>query len=206
MYNCLRREGHTWNHKRVRRVYCALELNLRIKPKKRLAPRTKRALVIPIKQNICWSMDFMQDALSNGRKFRTLNIIDDFNRESLAIEIDHSLSSLRVIRALERLGNECGYPERIRIDNGPEFISGALISWAKKKEIELVFIQPGKPAQNAFIERFNRTYREDVLDAYIFETLEEVRWHTTRWRYEYNHCRPHQALQQMAPCEYVSAA
>ena len=206
MYRWLRRKGYTWNHKRVRRVYCELELNIRIKPKKRLAPRTKQRLDIPSKKNVTWSMDFMQDALLHGRKFRTLNVIDDFNREALAIEVDFSLPSLRVIRTLERIAATRGYPEKIRVDNGPEFISSEIERWAFKNNVELQFIQPGKPSQNAYIERFNRTFREEVLDIYLFTDLDEVRLKATEFQYDYNCERPHQALMHHTPLEYVLAA
>lgn len=203
MFQWIRRQGHAWNHKRVRRVYCELNLNIRIKPKKRLVARLKQSLSCPTQQNISWSMDFMQDALSSGRKFRTLNIIDEFNREVLAIEIDFSLPALRVIRVLERISEHRGYPKQIRVDNGPEFISKALSKWAEEKKVTLLFIQPGKPSQNAFIERFNRTYREDILDAHLFPSLHEVRFLTTQWCYEYNQHRPHQSLGDETPLNYA---
>jgi len=144
-------------------------------------------------------MDFMADGLSSGRAFRTLNVIDDFNREVLAIEADHSLPSARVIRVLDRIGEERGYPRKIRVDNGPEFISNGLASWATKNNIQLQHIQPGKPAQNGYIERFNRTYREDVLDMYIFNSLDDVRDITTFWMRDYNENRPHKALGGIPP-------
>lgn len=206
MFKWIRRKGYEWNHKRVRRIYCELQLNLRIKPKKRLAPRVKTALKVPEKRNVNWSMDFMSDALVNGRKFRTLNVIDDCNREVLGIEIDYSLPAMRVIRVLERIAKERRYPEAVRIDNGPEFIAVALSEWANSHGVKLMFIQPGEPAQNAFIERFNRTYRQDILDMYLFETLDEVRLVTTQWCYEYNHERPHQSLGDLPPAEYALAA
>jgi len=120
-------------------------------------------------------MDFMSDSLNEGRRFRTLNIIDDHNREALSIEIDFSLPASRVIRVLDRLAEARGLPESIRIDNGPEFISSKLELWSEKNNVHLEYIRPGKPAQNAYIERFNRTYREDILDMYLFRNLDEVR-------------------------------
>jgi putative transposase len=148
-------------------------------------------------------MDFMSDSMTSGRTFRTFNIIDDFNRELLFIEVDTSLPSLRVIRVLDTIATERGYPKRIRSDNGTEFISQAMASWAEKHGVELAFIQPGKPAQNAYIERFNRTYREDVLDAYLFARLDEVRAITESWQEEYNADRPHESLQGLPPYEYA---
>jgi putative transposase len=149
--------GHIWNHKRIRRVYRAMALHLKRKPKKRLPARAAQTLVVPVQANQTWSLDFMSDALSNGRTFRTLNVIDDFNREALWIEVDTSLPAERVVRVLEQLLDWRSKPAFIRMDNGPELISQRLESWAQGKHIELLHIQPGKPAQNAYIERFNRT-------------------------------------------------
>jgi len=172
-----------------------MALHLKRKPKKRLPARVAQTLVVPLQANQTWSLDFMSDALSSGRAFRTLNVIDDFNREALSIEVDSSLPAERVVRALEQLLDWRGKPAHIRMDNGPELISQRLESWATEKHIELLHIQPGKPAQNAYIERFNRTYREDVLDAYLFDDLQEVRNITERWLADYNTIRPHEALQ-----------
>lgn len=199
MYQWMRFQGHHWNHKRVRRIYCQLKLNLRIKPKKRLPNRDPKPLNLPQEQNITWSMDFMSDSLELGKKFRTLNIIDDHNREVLAIEIDYSLPAERVIRVLDRVAEERGFPKEIRIDNGPEFISVKLECWAQSHHIKLEHIKPGKPAQNAYIERFNRTFREEVLDMYLFESLDDVRNITTEWMYEYNYERPHTSLGGIPP-------
>ena len=199
MTDYLRNQGHTWNHKRIRRVYRAMALHLKRKPKKRLPAREAQTLVVPVQANQTWSLDFMSDSLSNGRMFRTLNVIDDFNREALWIEVDTSLPAERVVRVLEQLLDWRGKPTHIRMDNGPELISQRLESWAQEKDIELLHIQPGKPAQNAYIERFNRTFREDVLDAYLFDDLEEVRTITERWLEDYNTIRPHEALQGLPP-------
>ena len=203
MTDYLRYQGHHWNHKRIRRVYRDLALNLHRKPKKRLAARSALALVVPMQSNQTWSLDFMRDSLSNGRTFRTLNIIDGFNRQALWIEVDTSLPAERVVRVLEELLLWRARPKQIRMDNGPELISQRLESWAKEKQIELIHIQPGKPAQNAYIERFNRTFREDVLDAYLFDDLDEVRVITERWLEEYNTLRPHEALQGLSPRQFA---
>lgn len=203
MTDYLRNQGYGWNHKRIRRVYRELALNLHRKPKKRLAARTAQALVVPAQSNQTWSLDFMSDSLVNGRIFRTLNVIDDFNREVLWIEVDTSLPAERVVIVLERLLLERAIPKHIRMDNGPELISQRLESWAKEKQIELIHIQPGKPAQNAYIERFNRTFREDVLDAYLFSSLEEVRQIVEPWIEDYNVVRPHEALQGLSPHQFA---
>jgi putative transposase len=195
--------GHAWNHKRIRRVYRAMALHLKRKPKKRLPAREALTLAVPEQRNRTWSLDFMSDALSNGRTFRTLNVIDDFNREALWIEIDTSLPAERVVRVLEHLLAWRGKPTSIRMDNGPELISQRLESWAQQKHIQLLHIQPGKPAQNAYIERFNRTYREEVLDSYLFEDLQEVRHITENWLETYNTIRPHEALQGLAPRQFA---
>ena len=198
----LRKRGFTWNHKRVHRVYCLLKLNIKGKGKKRLPSREAKVLVKPETVNTTWSADFMSDSLVCGRRFRTFNVIDDFNREILAIEIDLSLPAQRVIQVLDNIVAVIGYPHKIRLDNGPEFISLALADWASEHNIELEFIQPGKPTQNAFIERFNRTFRESVLDYYLFNNLKEVREITEVWINEYNHERPHEALGNLSPIEY----
>lgn len=203
MTHYLRNQGHDWNHKRIRRVYRDLALNLHRKPKKRLAPRTAQALRVPRQSDQTWSLDFMSDSLSDGRTFRTLNIIDDYNREALWIEIDTSLPAERVVRVLEQLIDWRGVPKQIRTDNGPELISQRLESWARQRQIELLHIQPGKPAQNAYIERFNRTYREEVLDAYLFDSLEEVRTITEQWLANYNNIRPHEALEGLSPRQFT---
>lgn len=204
MFDYLKNQGYPWNHKRVYRVYCEMELNLRVKPKKRLPSREPKPLTVPIAANISWSLDFMNDSLSNGRAFRTLNIIDDFNREGLWIEVDTSLPAGRLVRVLEILALWRGYPQQLRIDNGPELISKKLREWAQTHHVTLAFIQPGKPAQNAYIERFNRTYREDVLDAYLFSSIKEVQAITNDWLEEYNSIRPHAALGGLPPYHYAS--
>lgn len=201
-FKVIRRRGYIWNHKRVHRIYCALNLNRRRTGKKRLSPRNPLPLSVPECMNESWSMDFMSDALWNGRRFRTFNVVDDFNREALAIEIDLNLPATRVIRVLERISAWRGYPAKIRMDNGPEFIAVALADWAEQHLVKLEFIEPGKPMQNGFIERFNRSYREGVLDMYVFKTLEEVRERTDAWIKDYNEELPHDALGDLTPVEY----
>jgi putative transposase len=150
-------------------------------------------------------MDFMTDVLLDGRRFRTFNVLDDFNREALAIEIDTNLPALRIIRVLEQIALSRGYPDKVRLDNGPEFVSAALAEWADEHAIQLDFIEPGKPTQNSYVERFNRTYRYEVLDMYLFRSLNEVREITREWIREYNAERPHDALEDLTPLEYMAA-
>jgi putative transposase len=204
MADYLKNQGYSWNRKRIRRVYCELRLNLRVKPKKRLPKRLPQPLSQPKCANQSWSLDFMSDSLASGRAFRTLNILDDFNREALWIEVDTSLPAERVVRILDTLIAWRGCPAQIRMDNGPELISHRLEAWAEEHGIELAHIQPGKPAQNAYIERFNRTFREDVLDAYLFSSLEEVRQIVESWIEEYNAVRPHEALQGFSPYQFAA--
>ena len=203
LFKALRRWGHPWNHKRVYRLYCELKLNKRRRGKKRLPTRSPEPLAVPAMANQCWSMDFMSDSLFCSRRFRTFNVVDDFNREALAIEIDLNLPAPRVIRVLDRLAAWRGYPDKLRMDNGPEFISAALAEWAEDHSIDLDFIQPGKPTQNSYVERFNRTYRDEVLNMYVFRTLKEVREVTEKWIREYNEERPHDALNDLTPWEYL---
>ena len=195
-----------WNHKRVYRIYRELELNLRIKPKKRLVRQKPEPLSVPEAINDCWSMDFMHDQLSDSRSYRLFNVIDDFNREGLAIEVDFSLPASRVIRALDQVIEWRGKPNRIRCDNGPEYISNLLADWAKSNGIELAFIQPGNPQQNAYVERYNRTVRYDWLNHYLFESIDEVQRHATNWLWTYNNERPNMALNGITPMMKLAAA
>jgi putative transposase len=130
-------------------------------------------------------------------------VVDDFNREALAIEIDFSLPARRVTQTLDRLAAWRGTPQKLRLDNGPEFVAVEMAQWAEEHGVTLEFIKPGRPMQNGFVERFNRTYREAVLDMYVFNTLEEVREHTERWLKEYNEDRPHESLGDLTPREYL---
>lgn len=198
----IRSEGTGWNRKRVRRVYLLMNLNHRRRMKKRLPARVKEPLTVPLGPNQTWSMDFMGDALLSGRRFRTLNIIDDFNREGLSIEPGFSIGSAAVAKVLDRLLKERGRPERIRVDNGPEFIAHALRQWSEDNQVALQFIQPGKPMQNAFIERFNRSFRTAVLDANHFMDLEQVRLLSDEFLEDYNHHRPHESLENLSPVQY----
>ena len=197
------RRNHAWNHKRIYRVYTSMGLNIRRRAKKRLPARVKQNLFQPDNINQVWSMDFMSDSLWDGRSFRLLNIMDDYNREVLCIEADTSLPSQRVIRVLERLEQERGLPQMIRVDNGPEFISNLLDTWCKDRKITLAFIQPGKPMQNGYIERCNGSIRKDLLNAYVFRTIDQVRYMSEEWRVDYNTERPHKSLGYKSPIDRV---
>ncbi|WP_100153988.1 IS3 family transposase [Snodgrassella alvi] len=201
-FNRIRKLGCKWNHKRVYRVYCELKLNLRVKRKQRIPPRSPERLSAPNKQGECWSMDFMSDSSRNQQRFRTFNVIDDFNREALGIDIAVSLPAGRITRYLDKLAEYHGYPLKIRVDNGPEFTGKTFIDWAKSHGITIDYIQPGSPYQNGYIERFNRTYRTEVLDLYLFNNLEQARKVTEEWLTIYNTERPHEALNNMTPIEY----
>jgi putative transposase len=195
-----------WNHKRVYRIYRELELNLRIKPKRRIKRDKPDALSVPMAKNQVWSMDFMSDSLSNGKTIRTFNVIDDYNREALCIDVDFSMPSLRVIRSLEQVIDWRGKPDAIRCDNGSEYISQTLIDWANKHQITLMYIQPGKPTQNAYIERFNRTASHEWLELHIFESLEQAQELATRWLWTYNNERPNTAIGGVPPRFLTQAA
>jgi putative transposase len=201
-FDLLKRQGYGWNHKRVWRVYCEMRLNLPRRAKKRLPNRVRQPLVAPVEPNGIWAVDFMHDSLMDGRRFRTLNVIDEGAREALAIEVDTSLPAGRLIRVMEQLKSWRGLPRALRLDNGPEFIAGEFVAWCEGHGIELRYIQPGKPNQNAFVERFNRTYRHEVLNAYLFEDLDQAREITEQWLRSYNEERPHDALGKLTPAEY----
>ena len=197
----LRLLGYKWNHKRVYRVYTSLNLNIRRRAKKRLPARVKQELFQPSDANQVWSIDFMHDSLWDGRSYRLLNIIDDYNRQLLAIEADTSLPVLRLLRVLERLKEVHGLPQMIRVDNGPEFISHKLDHWCKEHKVQLTFIQLGKPTQNAYIERMNGSLRRELLNAYVFKTISEVREKTEEWMLDYNANRPHKSLNYKTPAQ-----
>ena len=198
----LRNTGHRWNPKRLWRVYCQLRLNLPRRTKQRLPVRERQPLVVVPQPNVVWAVDFMSDTLYGGRRFRTFNILDEGMREGLAIEIDTSLPAERVIRVLEQVVTWRGQPQAVRLDNGPELIAERFMTWCAERGIELRYIQPGKPDQNAFIERFNRTYRTEVLNAYVFESLDQVREISAEWLQRYNEERPHEALAGLPPATY----
>jgi putative transposase len=203
MFYRLRAMSYLDNHKRVYRIYTEMKLNLRRKYKKRLPMRIQHPLIQPLHHNLTWSMDFVHDGLFQGKSFRSFNVIDDFNREVLTISIDTSLTSLRVIRELNKLLEWRGKPERLRVDNGPEFIAQAMEDWCNDRGIELSFIQKGKPHQNGFIERFNRTFRDEVLDVFAFDNLNQARLFTRAWMWVYNNERPHSSLGYLTPTQFL---
>lgn len=200
-YRRLRHQGYRINHKRLYRIYTTMGLNIRRRRRKRLPARAKQQLFVPDGPNKVWSMDFMQDSLWDGRRFRLLNIVDDYNRQALWIEPGVSLPASRVIRVLAYLEESRGLPGMIRVDNGPELISQELDLWCREHGVTLAFIQPGKPTQNAFIERFNRTLRTEVLNAYVFKSLPQVRQQMETFIFDYNHNRPHDALANQTPMQ-----
>jgi putative transposase len=199
-------KGYGWNHKRVYRIYRELELNLRIKPRRRIKRDYPGTLDVPKTKNQVWSMDFMSDQLGDGRHFRTFNVMDDYNREGLGIEVGLSLPSLRVVRALEQIIEWRGKPAALRCDNGPEYLSHTLVEWANKHRITLLYIQPGKPTQNAYIERFNRTARHEWLDMHQFESIAHAQLLATQWLWQYNNERPHTAIGGVPPRQLLIAA
>lgn len=199
LHRQLRQEGFAINHKRTRRLYTEKGLVLRRRTRRRLPDHVRQPLVQPVRPNQCWSIDFMSDTLADKRSYRTFNVLDDYARDALAIEIDISLTANRVVRVLDQLCEWNGAPEAIRSDNGPEFRSETTQAWAKARGIRWDFIEPGCPAQNAYIERFNGTYRLEVLDAHQFRTIDEARATTEQWLTIYNDIRTHSAIGHLPP-------
>ena len=204
LYVLLRREGLKVNRKRVLRLYRLDALALRRKVRRKLPkrPRGKRPALSRANQR--WAMDFVADQLEGrGRRFRTLNVVDEHTRECLAIEVDTSLPGARVVRVLERIAQLRGYPKQLVTDNGPEFISKVLAAWAQRHGVQHVFIRPGKPAENGFVESFNGKFRDECLNVQWFLNMEEARALIERWRIDYNEQRPHSSLGNVTPKEYV---
>jgi len=203
LFGRLKKMGYPWNHKRVHRVYKALGLNFKRRTKKRIPKRVQHPLQDIFIPNEQWTMDFMTDTLFNGKRFRILNIMDEFNRELIEFELGSSLPAVRVIQALQRAIETRGKPHSIRVDNGPEFISSKLADWCYIHSIKLKFIQPGCPTQNSRIERFNGSMRREFFEAYLFDSLSEVKYMAEEWLYDYNHHRPHESLGKLSPIEYL---
>jgi putative transposase len=202
LYRLLRREGAMANKKLVQRVYREEGLAVRRRKRKRVAiPRVP--LPAPRAANERWSMDFVSDALGDGRKFRALTIVDDFTRESPAIEVDTSLPGERVVRVLEALAATRGLPKAVVCDNGPEFRGEALDQWADRRGVALQFIQPGKPIQNAYAESFNGRFRDECLNESWFVSLLDAQQTIEAWRIDYNVARPHSGLADRTPQEFA---
>jgi putative transposase len=198
----LRNEGEIVNPKRVYRIYTEENLKVRRRSKKRLAQPRGIASNAPACLNERWSMDFMSDSLYSGRRFRTLNVVDDFSRECLGIEVSFSLPSPRVTRMLDRLIWLNGCPKEIVTDNGPEFTSKHTQAWAKEHGIHLHYIEPGKPIQNAFVESFNGKFRDECLNDNWFTDINQAEQITEKWRNDYNTERPHSSLCYKTPAEF----
>ena len=199
----LKRKGFDVNHKKVYRIYKEENLSVRRTKRKRLKSGQRENILTPIFPNEQWAMDFMSDSLFSGRKFRTLNILDLFNRECIAIEVDNSLTGIKVTQILNRLIETRGMPKSITIDNGTEFTSKAFDQWAYEKGIKLNFIQPGKPSQNGFVESFNGKFRDECLNENWFSNLNHAKELIEKWRIDYNTQRPHSSLNNLTPEEYT---
>jgi putative transposase len=198
----LAREGETVNHKRLLRVYQEAGLAVRRRERKRLE-RGRVGMPLWSRPNQEWAIDFVMDSLATGRGIRALTVLDDFTKESPAIEVDNSLSGPRVTRVLDRVIEERGLPEGIRLDNGPEFTSRYFVAWAAGRGIPLIYIQPGKPVQNSYIESFNGRFRDECLNTNWFENLSDARRKIEAWRSEYNQQRPHSSLAYRTPEEFA---
>jgi putative transposase len=204
LYQVIRREGWRVNHKRVERLYREEGLSLRRRRRRKRLSHLRMVRQAPVAANQAWALDFVHDRLLDGRGFRALAVIDEWSRESLAIEVDVSLTGERVKRVLERLGSGRGLPAVIQSDNGPEFTGRVLDQWAYERGVKLQFIEPGKPIQNAFIESFNSRLREECLNEHVFVSLDDARSKIERWRIQYNRERPHSSLGHLTPEEFAA--
>jgi putative transposase len=201
----LRREGRLYNRKRIYRIYRDEKLQLRRKRRKRVASAPRRAIPLPDRPHVRWSMDFMSDSLRTGQRVRALNIVDDCTRVCTAVTVDTSIPGVRVARTLDEATTIYGTPSCIVVDNGPEFISRALDEWAYAHGVELHFIDPGKPNQNAFVESFNGKMRDECMNQHAFDDLGDARRKIEAWRQDYNTCRPHESLGWRTPEEYAAS-
>lgn len=199
----IRLESLPWNHKMVSRVYRQMGLHIRKKGKRRIPARVKTPLAQPQQTNTTWSMDFMHDCLMNGRKYRILNILDDCNRKAIAVEADFSFPAESVNQVLKHAIHEYGRPASIRVDNGPEFLSSVFTLFCEQQGIKVQYIQPGKPMQNGYIERFNGTLRRNFLNANLFESLYDFRQKRDPWLEDYNNYRPHESLGNVPPNQFL---
>lgn len=205
LHGMLRTEGVVKNHKRTERVYAQERLQLRNRNRKKLK-RPRMPMVVPIACNVRWSMDFVSDQLTNHRKFRVLNVKDDYSKELIGQLVAHSISGAMVGRSLDQLIEQRSAPNQITRDNGTEFTSKAMFFWQQESGVSLAFIQPGKPTQNAFVESLNGRFRAKCLDQHWFRTLEEAREIIDAWRHHYNHERPHSTLKYMTPVAFAQRA
>lgn len=201
----LKREGVKVNHKKLRRIYREEGLRVRRMKRKRVCQNREHNPVTAIQPNQVWAMDFVHDRLDDSRPFKSLNVVDEFTKEALAIEVDFSLPGARVVRVLEWLRETRGLPKEIVIDNGPEFVSVALDRWAWEQKVKLRFIQPGKPNQNCFVESFNGRFRDECLNQHVFHSLAHAKDLIEEWRFDYNHVRPHTSLDDLTPDEFARA-
>jgi len=202
----LQRKNPQLSKSKIRRVYQKEGFSLFKRPRKRVANNPANPIIVPFSKNVEWAMDFMSDSLANGRRLRTLNIIDHFNRSCLGVEVEHSFPARRVTAILDRIIEEKGKPQIIRTDNGPEFTSKYFQLWLRERKIRWAPIEKGAPQQNGIIERFNRTYREEVLDANVFSSLKSAKEMTRVFIEDYNNHRPHEALGNKTPNEYAKVA
>jgi len=203
MLYLIRREGHIVNKKRLQRIYKEEGLSLRNRRRKKRGTHLRVVLPAPIRANERWSMDFVSDSIAGVRKFRCLTIVDDFTRECPAIEVDTSLTGLRVSNVLERIKKTRGLPQVLTCDNGPEFISRTLDAWAYQNQVKLNFIRPGKPTENAYVESFNGRLRDECLNENWFTSLKEAQVTIESWRQDYNRQRPHRSLGGLTPEEFA---
>jgi putative transposase len=199
------REGWEINHRRTYRVYHDAGLMVRKRKRKRIASVVRQVKPQPTAPNESWSMDFVSDGLADGRRLRCLNVVDDFTKQCLVIEIDTSLPGTRVVNALERLAEQVGLPKSVTVDNGPEFAGKVLDEWAYSKHLRLSFIQPGKPQQNAYIESFNGKFRDECLNEHWFVSMRHARQVIEAWRQEYNAERPHSSLGDLTPDRFAES-
>ena len=200
----LRREGHIVNHKKLFRLYREEKLTVRRRGGRKRALGTRAPMLIPLRPNERWSLDFVSDQLTDGRRFRILTVVDDCTRECLALVADTSLGGVRVARELDRLMIERGKPKMIVSDNGSEFTSNAILGWADTAKVEWHYIAPGKPMQNGFIESFNGRLRDEFLNETLFTTLAQARASLSIWKADYNEARPHSKLNWQTPNEFAS--
>lgn len=205
LHGLLRREGLVTNKKRTYRLYRREGLQVRTKKRKRLQ-RPRQPMSVPVRVNERWSMDFVYDQLGNGRRFRVLNVIDDYSREMVGQLTLFSISGYQVARFLQQLIDQRSAPQRIVCDNGTEFTSKAMFFWSKESRIALSFIQPGKPTQNAFVESVNGKFRNECLNLHWFRSIEEARYEIDLWRHHYNHERPHSSLNYLPPVVFAKQA